>query len=134
MIECDISLIRSKAMSTAAPPFRFRRIRSNTASPLPLVTMASLSIRNERAGSADTAAAARGNRDVKSLPSPLMSRKAGINYKFESDVSAAVGPKNSGRSAEASEALAKQSQNPIADLVSLQRSKVCRKVEHVLFR
>ena len=29
-----------------------------------------------------------------------MSRKAGINYKFESGVSAAVGPKNSGRSAE----------------------------------
>ena len=68
------------------------------------------------------------------LPSRVMSRKAGINYKFESDVSAAVGPKNSGRSAEASEGLAKQSQNPIADLVSLQRSKVCRKVEHVLFR
>jgi hypothetical protein len=58
-------------------------------------------IRNERAGSADTAAAARGNRDVKSLPSRVMSRKAGINYKFESGVSAAVGPKNSGRSAEA---------------------------------
>lgn len=133
MIECDISLIRSKAMSTAAPPFRFRRIGSNTASPLPLVTMASPSIRNERAGSADTAAAAR-DRDVKSLPSRVMSRKAGINYKFNSDVSAAVGPKNSGRSAEASEGLAKQSQNPIADLVSLQRSKVCRKVEHVLFR
>ena len=133
MIECDISLIRSKAMSTAAPPFRFRRIGSNTASPLPLVTMASPSIRNERAGSADTAAAARGNRDV-NLPSRVMSRKAGINYKFESGVSAAVGPKNSGRSAEASEGLAKQSQNPIADLVSLQRSKVCRKVEHVLFR
>jgi hypothetical protein len=89
--------------------------------------MASPSIRNERAGSADTAAAARGNRDV-NLPSRVMSRKAGINYKFESGVSAAVGPKNSGRSAEASEGLAKQ------DLVSLQRRKVCRKVEHVLFR
>jgi hypothetical protein len=63
-----------------------------------------------------------------------MSRKAGINYKFKSDLSAAVGSKNSGRSPEASEGLAKQSQNPIADLVSLQRSKVCRKVEHVLFR
>ena len=63
-----------------------------------------------------------------------MSRKAGINYKFESGVSAAVGLKNSGRSAEPSEGLAKQSQNPIADLVSLQRSKVCRKVEHVPFR
>jgi hypothetical protein len=101
VIECDISLIRSKAMSTPAPPFRFRRIRSNTASSLPLVTMASPSIRNERAGSADTAAAARGNRDVKSLPPRVMSRKAGINYKFESGVSAAVGPKNSGRHVQA---------------------------------
>ncbi|MGA7344099.1 MAG: hypothetical protein WBY01_00870, partial [Pseudolabrys sp.] len=65
---------------------------------------------------------------MKSLPSRVMSRKVSINYKFKSGVSAAVGPKNSGRSPEASEGLANQSQNPIADLVSLQRSKVCRKV------
>jgi hypothetical protein len=38
---------------------------------------------------------------VKSLPSRVMSRKVSINYKFKSGVSAAVGPKNSGRSAEA---------------------------------
>ena len=45
--------------------------------------------------------------------------KAGINYKFESGVSAAAEPSEPGSSPEASEDLQKQSQNPIADLVSL---------------
>jgi opacity protein-like surface antigen len=45
--------------------------------------------------------------------------KAGINYKFESGVSDAAGPASSSGSAEPTEDLAKQSQNPIADLVSL---------------
>jgi hypothetical protein len=45
---------------TASPPCRLWRIRSNTARPLASVTMGSPSIRNERAGSAATAAAARG--------------------------------------------------------------------------
>jgi hypothetical protein len=52
------------------------------------------------------------NRDVQIV-------KAGINYKFESGVSDAAGPTSSSGSAETSEDLAKQSQNPIADLVSL---------------
>jgi hypothetical protein len=41
------SSIRSKAQSTAAPPLRARRINSNTARPLSLVTIASPSSRNE---------------------------------------------------------------------------------------
>jgi opacity protein-like surface antigen len=45
--------------------------------------------------------------------------KAGVNYKFESGVSAAAEPSSPGGSAEPSEDLAKQSQNPIADLVSV---------------
>jgi hypothetical protein len=45
--------------------------------------------------------------------------KAGINYKFESGVSAASEPSGGDRSAEPSEDLQKQSQNPIADLVSV---------------
>jgi opacity protein-like surface antigen len=45
--------------------------------------------------------------------------KAGINYKFESGVSAAAEPSGAGRSAEPDENLQKQSQNPIADLVSV---------------
>jgi isocitrate lyase len=44
--------------------------------------------------------------------------KAGINYKFESGVSNAAGPTSSSGSAEPGEDLAKQSQNPIADLVT----------------
>ena len=52
------------------------------------------------------------NRDVQTI-------KAGINYKFESGVSAAAEePKHSGRPS-GGEDLAKASQNPIADLVSL---------------
>jgi opacity protein-like surface antigen len=45
--------------------------------------------------------------------------KAGINYKFESGVSAAAEPSGAGGSAEPTESLAKQSQNPIADMVSV---------------
>jgi opacity protein-like surface antigen len=45
--------------------------------------------------------------------------KAGINYKFESGVSAAAEPSGAGGAAEPSENLAKQSQNPIANLVSV---------------
>ena len=60
------SSIRSKAIRMASPPWRSRRIKSNTARPLALVTMASPSSRNEFAGSAPTASAASGNRDVKS--------------------------------------------------------------------
>ncbi len=52
------------------------------------------------------------NRDVQMI-------KAGINYKFESGVSAAAESSGSGGSAEPSEDLQKQSQNPIADLVSV---------------
>ena len=51
------------------------------------------------------------NRDVQMI-------KAGINYKFESGVSADQ-PSAAGGSAEPSEDLQKQSQNPIADLVSV---------------
>jgi opacity protein-like surface antigen len=52
------------------------------------------------------------NRDVQMI-------KAGINYKFESGVSAAAEPSRASGSGEASEDLQKQSQNPIADLVSV---------------
>ena len=45
--------------------------------------------------------------------------KAGINYKFKPGVSEAAGPSAVGHSAEADENLQKQSQNPIADLVSV---------------
>ena len=45
--------------------------------------------------------------------------KAGINYKFESGVSAASEPSATGGEAEPSEDLQRQSQNPIADLVSV---------------
>jgi opacity protein-like surface antigen len=45
--------------------------------------------------------------------------KAGINYKFESGVSAAAEQSGAGGAAESSESLAKKSQNPIADMVSL---------------
>jgi len=57
------------------------------------------------------------------VPAVALSRdvqmiKAGINYKFDSGVSADQ-PSGAGGSAEASEDLQKQSQNPIADLVSV---------------
>jgi len=68
------SAIRSKAISTASPPWRLCRIRSNTARPLALVTMASPSIRNEFAGRAATAAAASGKRLVKSFPLRVINR------------------------------------------------------------
>jgi len=45
--------------------------------------------------------------------------KAGINYKFESGISAAAEPSRPAGSPEHSEDLQKQSQNPIADLVSV---------------
>jgi opacity protein-like surface antigen len=45
--------------------------------------------------------------------------KAGINYKFESGVSAAAAQSGAGGAAEPAEALAKKSQNPIADMVSV---------------
>ena len=45
--------------------------------------------------------------------------KAGINYKFESGVSDAAERAGAGAAAEPSEALAKKSQNPIADMVSV---------------
>ena len=44
---------------------------------------------------------------------------AGINYKFQSGVTATAKPSGPANSAEASEGLAQQSQNPIADLVSV---------------
>ncbi len=52
------------------------------------------------------------NRDVQTI-------KASINYKFESGVSAAAEPSGARGPAESSEDLAKKSQNPIANLVSL---------------
>jgi opacity protein-like surface antigen len=52
-----------------------------------------------------------------SLNRDLQMVKAGINYKFESGVTEAAGP--SGAGGEPSEDLQKQSQNPIADLVSV---------------
>jgi hypothetical protein len=52
------------------------------------------------------------------LDRDIQTIKAGINYKFESGVSAAEQPKAS-RPASSSEDLAKQSQNPIASLVSV---------------
>ena len=52
------------------------------------------------------------NRDVQMI-------KAGANYKFESGISAAAEPSGAGGSREPSEDLQKQSQNPIADLVSV---------------
>ena len=45
--------------------------------------------------------------------------KAGVNYKFESGAAAATEPRTAGGGGEASEDLQKQSQNPIADLVSV---------------
>ncbi len=45
--------------------------------------------------------------------------KAGINYKFKAGVSDAAGPSGAGHSVEPDENLQKQSQNPIADLVSV---------------
>ena len=45
--------------------------------------------------------------------------KAGINYKFESGVSAAAEPSGAGGGAASTEELQKQSQNPIADMVSV---------------
>jgi hypothetical protein len=45
--------------------------------------------------------------------------KAGINYKFESGVSATAEQSGAGGAAEPSEELAKKSQNPIADMVSV---------------
>ena len=45
--------------------------------------------------------------------------KAGINYKFKGGVSDVAGPSGAGHSAEPDENLQKQSQNPIADLVSV---------------
>ncbi len=58
------------------------------------------------------------------VPSVALNRdlqmvKAGINYKFESGVSAAAEPSGTGGSGEPSEDLQKASQNPIADLVSV---------------
>jgi len=52
------------------------------------------------------------NRDIQMI-------KAGVNYKFESGVSATAEPSSPGGSAEPSKDLAKQSQNPVADLVSV---------------
>ena len=52
------------------------------------------------------------NRDVQMVT-------AGISYKFESGGADKTAPSSSGGSGEASEDLAKQSQNPIADLVSV---------------
>ena len=55
-----------------------------------------------------------------SLNRDLQMVKAGINYKFESGVSAAAEPSSgAGGSGEPSENLQKASQNPIADLVSV---------------
>src|SRR4029453_6402009 len=45
--------------------------------------------------------------------------KAGINYKFQSGISATAEPSTAGGSHEPSEDLQKASQNPIADLVSV---------------
>jgi opacity protein-like surface antigen len=59
-----------------------------------------------------TAPAVTLNRDVQMI-------KAGINYKFESGVPDASAPSSPGGSAEPSEGLAKQAQNPIANLVSV---------------
>jgi opacity protein-like surface antigen len=53
------------------------------------------------------------------LSHDLQMIKAGINYKFESGVSAAAEPSGARGPAEPAENLQKQSQNPIADLVSL---------------
>ena len=60
--------------STACEPERRRRINSNTASPLSSQTIASPSIRQERAGSIATAATTSGNRAVKSWPPRVKSR------------------------------------------------------------
>lgn len=56
---------------------------------------------------------------VVTLNHDLQMVKAGINYKFESGVSAKAETSGAGSSAEPSESLAKQSQNPIADMVSV---------------
>jgi hypothetical protein len=58
------------------------------------------------------------------VPSVALNRdlqmvKAGINYKFQSGISATGEPSGTGGSAEPSEDLQKASQNPIADLVSV---------------
>jgi opacity protein-like surface antigen len=64
------------------------------------------------------------NQNLATVPSVALTRdlqmvKAGINYKFESGVSAVPEPSGAGGSREPSEDLQKQSQNPIADLVSV---------------
>ena len=63
------------------------------------------------------------NRTAATVPAvgfrDLQMVKAGINYKFESGVSAVVEPSSAGGSGEPSEDLQKASQNPIADLVSV---------------
>ena len=65
---------RSKAQRTAASLGRCPRMRSNTARPLWSVTIASPSIRQERAGSAATAATICGKRFEKLLPFLVNSR------------------------------------------------------------
>ena len=65
---------RSKAHRMALAWLRERRISSNTARPLSSQAMASPSIKQERPGSAATAAAASGNRLVKSFPLRVISR------------------------------------------------------------
>ena len=78
------SSIRSKAHNTALSPCRALRMSSKTARPLSSVQIASPSMRNERPGSASSAATASGKRDVKSLPwrvnsrTPALSRRAMI--------------------------------------------------------
>jgi opacity protein-like surface antigen len=54
-----------------------------------------------------------------SLNRDLQMVKAGVNYKFESGVPDAAGPSSAGGSAAPTEELQKQSQNPIANLVSV---------------
>ena len=65
---------RSKAHRIALAWLRERRINSNTARPLSSQAMASPSIKQERPGSAATAAVASGNRLVKSFPLRVISR------------------------------------------------------------
>jgi opacity protein-like surface antigen len=54
-----------------------------------------------------------------SLNHDLQMVKAGINYKFESGVAVEAKPLGTGSSAEPSEDLQKQSQNPVANLISV---------------
>jgi uncharacterized membrane protein len=61
-----VNPVRKLGQLTATALGWCRRIRSNTASPFWSVTIASPSIRHERAGSAATAAAASGKRPAKS--------------------------------------------------------------------